>query len=159
MNKEILYVDMDGVVADFDKYIRGHNPTIDTMDMGRAEEVDRIMAENRRMFLDLEFIKYAPESIEVLKPHYNIYFLSTPVWDIHESWGDKKIWLESIFGDFAKKRLILTHRKDLALGRYLIDDRTTNGAGEFTGEHIHFGTEKFPDWDCVVLYLLNKLIK
>lgn len=28
-------------------------------------------------------------------------------------------------------------------------------AGEFIGEHIHFGTEKFPDWDAVCTYLLK----
>jgi hypothetical protein len=29
-----------------------------------------------------------------------------------------------------------------------------NGAGEFKGEHIHFGQEKFPDWKSVLEYLL-----
>jgi hypothetical protein len=40
------------------------------------------------------------------------------------------------------------------MGDYLIDDRTKNGAGEFKGELIHFGTDKFPDWDSVLEYLL-----
>ena len=35
-----------------------------------------------------------------------------------------------------------------------IDDRTANGAGQFKGEHIHFGSEKFPDWNSVLAYLL-----
>ena len=53
-----------------------------------------------------------------------------------------------------QKRLILTHRKDLLIGDYLIDDRLKNGAGEFKGELIHFGTIKFPDWKTVLEYLL-----
>ena len=38
-------------------------------------------------------------------------------------------------------------------GDYLVDDRTKNGADRFTGEHLHFGTEKFPDWRAVTEYL------
>ena len=39
------------------------------------------------------------------------------------------------------------------MGDYLIDDRTKNGAGEFSGELIQFGTNKFPDWNTVLKYL------
>ena len=28
-----------------------------------------------------------------------------------------------------------------------------NGAGKFKGEHIHFGTEQFANWNCVLSYL------
>ena len=48
----------------------------------------------------------------------------------------------------------MSHNKNLNIGDYLIDDRTANGAGQFKGEHIHFGTEQFPDWDSVLKYLL-----
>ena len=40
------------------------------------------------------------------------------------------------------------------MGDYLIDDRTVNCAAQFKGEHIHFGTEKFPNWKSVLEYLL-----
>ncbi len=69
----------------------------------------------------------------------------------------KRIWIEKHFGLKAKKRLILTHRKDLNIGDYLIDDRLRNGASEFKGEHIHFATEKFPDWECTFEYLESVL--
>ena len=39
-------------------------------------------------------------------------------------------------------------------GHYLIDDREKNGAKEFEGELIQFGSEKFIDWDTVLKYLL-----
>ena len=52
------------------------------------------------------------------------------------------------------KQVILSHHKNLNQGDYLIDDRTANGAGKFKGKHIHFGTEKFPDWESVLKYLL-----
>ena len=39
-------------------------------------------------------------------------------------------------------------------GDNLIDDRLKNGANELPGEHIHFGTDKFPNWKTVCEYLL-----
>ena len=50
-------------------------------------------------------------------------------------------------GKSAYKRLIISQNKHLNIGDYLIDDRTANGVGQFRGEYIHFGSEKFPDWN------------
>ena len=55
---------------------------------------------------------------------------------------------------FELKQEHLTLLEHLSIGDYLTDDRLKKGAGQFTGEHIHFGTEKFPDWDSVLKYLL-----
>jgi 5'(3')-deoxyribonucleotidase len=52
--------------------------------------------------------------------------------------------------------LILTHHKNLAKGDYLIDDRTKNGAYDFEGELILFGSEKFPSWKDVLEFLRRK---
>ena len=56
-------------------------------------------------------------------------------------------------GKSAYKRLIISQNKHLNIGDYLIDDRTANGVGQFRGEYIHFGSEKFPDWNRVLAYL------
>jgi 5'(3')-deoxyribonucleotidase len=64
------------------------------------------------------------------------------------------MWIEKHFGDLFKKKMFITHRKDMLMGDYLIDDRTANGAGEFVGEHLHFGTESCPNWDAVLTKLL-----
>ena len=56
----------------------------------------------------------------------------------------------------AVHKLIITHRKDLVEGDYLIDDRGKNGTSEFKGEWIEFGSERFPDWNTVVTYLLTE---
>ena len=57
--------------------------------------------------------------------------------------------------------MFVTHRKDLLLGDYLIDDRTKNGAGEFSNELLQFGTNwedgkegQFPTWQSILDYLL-----
>ena len=66
------------------------------------------------------------------------------------------LWFQKYLGESAYKRLILSHHKNLNDGQYLIDDRTKNGVDRFAGEHIHFGTERFPDWPAVVAYLNKK---
>ena len=87
---------------------------------------------------------------------YDVYIASTAPWGNIDSLSHKRIWIEKYFGDRLKKKLILTHRKDLLIGDYLIDDRTANGAGEFKGELIHFGSNKYPDWDTIIKYLSIK---
>tara|TARA_Y100001958_G_scaffold96541_1_gene66400 strand:- start:56 stop:244 length:189 start_codon:yes stop_codon:yes gene_type:complete len=50
-----------------------------------------------------------------------------------------------------------THYTHLNKGDYLIDDRLThNGANEFEGEKIHFGSKDYPDWNSVATYLMKK---
>ena len=40
---------------------------------------------------------------------------------------DKRFWIEDHFGTMFHKKMFITHRKDLLVGDYLIDDRTKNG--------------------------------
>ncbi|MBN1926926.1 MAG: hypothetical protein JW798_13930 [Prolixibacteraceae bacterium] len=60
---------------------------------------------------------------------------------------------ESIF----YKRVIISHHKDLNKGNFLIDDRENNGARNFEGELILFGSQKFPDWESVTNYILKTI--
>jgi 5'-nucleotidase len=64
------------------------------------------------------------------------------------------LWLEKYFGERIKRKLILTHRKDVVKGDILIDDRPNNGAKDFEGEWIHFGCDDFRNWHEVLKYLL-----
>ena len=69
------------------------------------------------------------------------------------SWSHKRLWVSKHLGPCVHKRLILYNHKNLLRGDILIDDRTANGAGEFDGELIQFGTNKFPDWKAVLKHL------
>jgi len=44
----------------------------------------------------------------------------------------------------------LCHHKNFLIGDILIDDRKWNGAKDFEGEWIEFGSERFPDWESVM---------
>ena len=99
----------------------------------------------------------AIESFNELSKLLDTYILSTSPWENYSAWTDKLNWVKKHLGSSAYKRLILSHHKNLNIGDFLIDDRLANGADKFSGEHIHFGTEKFPNWDSVVNYLKKKI--
>lgn len=162
MDKRILYIDMDGVIADFDKKMKELAPRLALGDGPdyemRSKMVDEVVKnECPNMFEILEPLPFAIWAVNILNDSelFEIYFLSTPMSAIPESYMGKKRWINKYFGEWANKRLILTHRKDLCIGDILVDDRKHNGAGEFKGIHIHFGTKEFPDWTHVLKTLLN----
>jgi 5'-nucleotidase len=138
--KEIVYVDLDGVLANYDK-----------AKIGTTEDDRR----QPGFFEGLEPITGGIDAFKALSEKYDVYFLSTAPWSNIHSLSEKRIWVEKHLGEYAFKRLILSHNKGLLKGDYLIDDRIANGVDKFEGEHIHFGTEKFPDWKSILKYLLD----
>ena len=97
-------------------------------------------------------LKDAIEAYYYLAEYFDVYILSTAPWNNPSAWSDKLLWVQKYLGDVAYKRLILTHHKDLNRGDYLIDDRKKNGASEFHGTLIQFGSEQFPNWHSVIDY-------
>jgi 5'(3')-deoxyribonucleotidase len=159
--KKILYIDMDEVICSFKHRLIELFPFTEHI-FNEPESYDNgiiiedCMMKSPRFFRDLEPIDGAIDSVRRLSEHYEIYFLSTPFWEVPESFMDKRHWLEEHFGELAYKRLILSHRKDLNLGAYLVDDRLANGSENFLGEHIHFDTPEFPNWKVVEEYLMQE---
>lgn len=149
MQKKILYVDMDNVLVDF---VSG----INRLDADTVKEFDGRLDDVPGIFGLMEPMDGAIEAFEKLSEIYDTYILSTAPWDNPTAWSDKLMWVKKYLGKVAWKRLILSHHKNLNHGIYLIDDRTKNGADKFSGEHIHFGTDQFPDWDAVLEYLYAK---
>ena len=146
VSRKTLYVDMDNVLVDFQSGIDRTNESVVLEYHGRLDEVPGI-------FSRMDPLRGAVESFALLAERFDTYILSTSPWENPSAWSDKLLWVQKHLGSPAYKRLILTHHKNLNLGDYLIDDRTKNGADRFPGEHIHFGTERFPDWQAVVEYL------
>ena len=105
------------------------------------------------IFSLMEPMPGAVEAFKELSEKFDTYILSTSPWANPSAWSDKLIWVKNYLGPSANKRLILSHHKNLNVGDFLIDDRTKNGVNEFKGEHLHFCTPKFPDWNSVVDYL------
>jgi len=146
--KQILYVGMDNVLVDFQSaFPKLSKEILDKYD-GRLDEVPGI-------FSLMEPMPGAVEAFNKLSEVFDTYILSTAPWENPSAWSDKLIWVKKHLGANAHKRLILYHHKNLNIGDFLIDDNTKNGVDRFTGEHIHFGTPKFPNWNAVVDYLLK----
>jgi len=148
--KKILYVDMDNVLVDFPSAFSRVSP-----DLLNKHEEDK--DEIPGIFSLMDPMPGAIESFNELSMLFDTYILSTSPWENDSAWTDKLRWVKKYLGESAYKRLILSHHKNLNAGDFLIDDRTKNGADKFQGEHIHFGTEKFPDWKSVVEYLNQKV--
>ena len=140
MNKKVIYVDMDGVLADYNGRCKELN-----VDPNNTDNIDGF-------FRSLKPLPGAIEAYRKLNKIYDVYVLSTAPWENVTALNDKNAWIKEYLPE-AYKRVIYTHNKNLCMGDYLIDDRIKNGAGEFTGELIHFGSEKFPDWDAVLKYI------
>ena len=141
-----LYIDMDGVLVDLqsnlDKQGWHQNVFKDPPPIDGAVEAFNELCHKRST---------QKRSIHA----YDVYILSTAPWNIPNSWTQKRLWVSKYLGNKAHKRLILCNHKNLLRGDILIDDRTANGAGEFQGELIQFGTEKFPNWQQTLKYLLK----
>jgi 5'-nucleotidase len=147
--KKILYVDMDNVLVDFPTGIERIAPELRAEYEGRLDDVPGI-------FALMEPLKGAVEAYQTLSGVFDTYILSTAPWDNASAWSDKLSWVKRHLGVAAYKRLILSHHKNLNAGDFLVDDRLKNGADRFSGEHVHFGSSQFPNWEVVTEYLLSR---
>nr|WP_321227763.1 hypothetical protein [uncultured Psychroserpens sp.] len=135
--KKIVLIDMDGVLVEL-----GDGP----------------FSENKNkegFFLNNKPMEGAVNAFKALSAMYDCYIVSTPVWSNPYCWMEKRLWVEKHLGLDAKKRLILTHHKNLVKGDYIIDDTKNHGVDKFEGKHIHFGTDTFLEWNNVLDFLLH----
>jgi 5'-nucleotidase len=145
VNKRI-YVDMDGVICDYYtayQIVKKERPEI--------QHPQSLYG----FFIGLKSIPYSIDMVQYLSKKYDLWFLSKPsVYNIN-SYSEKALWIYNNFGFELQKRLILSSDKSLLKGDYLIDDQTNANQDKFEGEHILFGSPKFPNWIEVVKYLDN----
>ena len=141
---------MDGVLVDFQSGIDRLAPDLREKYAANLDEAPGIFG----------LMSPKPDAVESfieLTSLFDTYVLSTAPWENDTAWIDKLNWVKRHLGQHAYKRLILSHNKHLNKGDYLVDDRLANGADRFSGEHIHFASERYPDWKAVMQYLRTKL--
>ena len=132
MNKKIIYVDMDGVISNFDKAAK---------EGGWTHRPDKHVN-----YRNLDLVIGAQDALIKLNNDFDIFIASTPPWDRPDMWGAKREWLAEHF-PWLKRKLILTHRKDLLIGDILIDDSRWRGQPDFKGNWLWFGTsQRCLDW-------------
>lgn len=143
MTAPALFIDMDGVLADFHK----------------SHYAEGSCKFEPGFFLRLHPIPGAIPAVKQLAKAYpDLYILSAPMWDNPLSAHEKIAWIKMYFGDLFKHRIILANHK-FRVGTaqdILVDDWLGHGNSDFCGEFVHFGSEKYPSWPVVTQYLLTK---
>tara|TARA_B110000259_G_scaffold50378_1_gene59253 strand:- start:745 stop:1197 length:453 start_codon:yes stop_codon:yes gene_type:complete len=147
MQKKIMYLDMDGVLVDIFKACETK------YGKESVSKIGDLLDEDPELFFEAEPMAGAIEAYNKLIEVFDVYLLTSSPWKSMGATEAKQRWVMKYLGASANKRIIVSHNKNLMIGDYLIDDRTANGAGEFKGELIQFGTEKYPDWNSVLNYL------
>lgn len=129
-----LYLDMDGVVADFDEYAArtlGVPPSSGIY----PDEVWYKLASNARLYRDLNKTSYADQLVSecedfALTKGYDLYFLTAVPKgnDVKWSFYDKVVWAQQcfpkiavMFGPYSKDKW-----RHCNVGDILIDDRQSN---------------------------------
>tara|TARA_R110001606_G_scaffold399188_1_gene581421 strand:+ start:1735 stop:2229 length:495 start_codon:yes stop_codon:yes gene_type:complete len=156
--KKIIFIDMDGVLVDFASAIEHFYETIPDYKNSHKNNPDEIPG----IFKNPLPIPGAIEAVKAISSsnQFELFIATTSPWDNHDALVHKRLWVEKYFGDLFKKKMFITHRKDLLSGDYLIDDREANGASNFKGELLSFGWayeknkwNEYPTWN----HILKKL--
>ena len=138
---------MDGVISDFS---REH----------KILEEERGCAIHRPdLHVDygkLQAIPGAKDALMRLDNDFEIYIASTPPWSRPDMWAAKRRWLEEHF-PYLKRKIILTHHKDLLKGDILIDDSRWRGQPDFEGEWFWFNKDwENRNWEACLKWIYKK---
>ena len=155
MEKPILFFDMDGVLVDFMSVVKEYHPDIDLLEEHERKPLIKKLCLLPEFYSKMPPYPGAIDSWHTLGQKFDNYILSAPKWQNPFSYIEKRIWCDEYLGESVYKKLILSHNKGILSGFGLIDDRLKYGVDKFKGLHIHFGTDKFPDWEQTTKYLMN----
>ncbi len=143
MEKLTIYIDMDGVLANFAKAAGQLSKNLPE-NISEKVNMDEVLN-----FSHFEPMPNAIESVKkIIEMGHDVFIASTPPWNNPSAWGQKRDWIEEHLPEL-KRKVFLTHRKDMLIGDVLIDDTTYRGQKDFNGTFIHFGQHGM-DWPTVV---------
>ena len=136
-----IYIDMDGVITDFKQGQERQGYKL-------SKRPDLLVC-----YRTLPVMEGAIEALAKLNADHEIFIASTPPWTRPEVWGHKREWLEEHF-PYLKRKLILTHRKDLLIGDVLIDDTRFRGQPDFQGNWFWFNKDwSNRNWNACLEYI------
>lgn len=141
-----VFLDMDGVVVDFDRYMQNHGLT--------GDEVKRREGAYREM-LPIDRALWGVRKLMSLAGMLGaeVWLATKPPTGIPWAYADKVSWVLEHLPEL-RRNIILTHDKGLlgSADDILVDDRPHRAnCQNFRGALIHFGpTGNVPHWDALV---------
>ena len=136
-----IYIDMDGVITDFKQGQEYQGYKL-------SKRPDLVVN-----YRTLPVMEGAIKAVAKLNADHEIFIASTPPWTRPEVWGHKREWLEEHF-PYLKRKLILTHIKDLLIGDVLIDDTRFRGQPDFQGNWFWFNKDwSNRNWNACLEYI------
>ena len=146
-----IFIDMDGVIADFESAAEAEALVKGVTKLSRPD-----LFVNYRT---LSVIDGAIEAVAKLNADHEVFIASTPPWTRPEVWGHKREWIGEYFPDL-KRRIILTHRKYLLIGDILIDDSRYRGQPDFQGEWYWFNKNwNNRNWEACIEWIYKEYKK
>ena len=149
MTKKIIYVDMDDTLCNYS--------TAYSNALASCPEIAYPQSQYG-FFAKLQEIEGAVDAYRKLSQqnNFDVYILTAPSFYNPTSYTEKRLWVEQHMGFDYVKDLIICHNKSLLIGDYLIDDcESGNGQEKFSGEHLHFGSSSFANWQQCLNYLIK----
>lgn len=141
-----VFIDMDGVIVDFDGYMKETGLTADT--------IKRTPHAYWRM-------KPMPEALAAVKSligmGHDVWIATKPPTGVPFAYADKVTWILDYLPEL-KRKIVITHDKSLLRGDVIIDDRPHKAnVDKFQGLVMHFGSALFPDWAEVLFWFRTAL--
>lgn len=99
-----------------------------------------------------EPVSTAVKGFHTLAAVYDTYILSSAPYNTPSAWAERVKWVEKWLGVPAYNRLIISDRKNLSYGDYLIDSKQKHGTPDFMGTVIHFGEDPYKTWEDLLIY-------
>ncbi len=93
------------------------------------------------------------KSVAALAENYDVHIVAGVPYNTPELCQKVVDWCETNLGVPVWNRVTITNHKNLLLADYLIDaEPEVNGAPDFMGTLVHFGSEAFKTWEDVLTY-------
>lgn len=143
MKPKVFYIDMDGVLCDFEG----------AFSRDKIAYPDNPYPQSRKGFYrELKPISGAVKAMEMLLAAEAVeaYILTAP--SVHNplSYTEKRLWVEEYLGFEWVNKLIMSPDKSLLKGDVLIDDHIAGrGQDLFDGILFQFGSPEFENWTAV----------
>lgn len=104
-------------------------------------------------FADIEAKTGAVKAFRKLSEAYDCHILCSARYNYPQEWADNVSWVEKKLGVYAWDKIIISNRKDMIIGDYLIDSHPhRHKIEDFMGTVIEFGSETFKNWEDVIAF-------